>query len=645
MKEFFRLPEKSGKRLAGFLLTATLMFALFTGCSTLNDLVREDNREDFAKRVAKGEKPDEPGKDSSFTPLMTAVSSNKIDWVKYLVETHGANPNTISSGYCATSVAVDQGYLEILKYLLSKGGDKNIIANSYDKKNLVHHAAYWSSGENVVAYLCEIGVDKNALDNNGATPLNVAAYWDYAKTIKILLAAGADPNILNSNGYSPLGTAAKQGGRESVVALLEGKADVTKGGGKNTPNVLFAAAECTDAKKQAEIVDLLVKAGADLEAKNAVGLKCYQLATWKGQKKQDPPKTASTQPPAGAAKPAPAKRDRTAALAAEAKGSKATVTDNGKTYELPGGAALDFASGDYDFALKGLKPVADAGNPAAQHFIGQMHYYGGIGIAQDHKAAMQWFRKAADQGYSLSEYIVGYMYLKGEGVAVNQQEAYKWLKLGSDHNNPMAQSELGMFYVNGTVVPKDIKIAASLFKKAADGDEKSGMAAFNYGVCLLNGQGVEKNYGEAAEYLAAGISRGFNAEQGVQALTYLAETAGVPKAQMRLGQLYFQGSGVKQDYAAAVKWWKLGADAGNPDAQYGLGLLYTNGVGTRAMPAAGMFWLRAAARQGQVSAVNELESWKEKQGIILNNYKYKDGTFEQAEESGGSIGYTVKQKK
>jgi len=628
------------------LCAACLVFSLLSGCATLNDLVKDDNRTEFAKRIAKGEKVDTVDPDTGYTPLMTAVDRNQLAWAKYLIEDLGANPNFGVNDYNYPSrIAVYWGYLDMLKYLASKGAKMDVVLSKYNKWNLLHAGANTSGGEKTAAFLIDSGVDKNARDYQGKTPLNLAAYWDYAKTIKVLLEKGADPDIADNDGYSPLGTAAKRGYRESVQVLLAGKADVTKGGGKDAPNVLFAAAECSDTKKQAEIVDLLVKAGADLEAANKAGKKCYQLASWKGQKKQDAPKTASVQPAAGAAKPVPAKRDRTAALAAEAKGDKATVTDNGKTYELPGGAAIDFASGDYDYALKGLKPAAEAGNPAAQHFVGQMYYYGGTGLGKDLKEALVWFKKAAAQGYSLSEYIVGYMYLRGEGVPVNQQEAVKWLKLGSEHNNANAQSELGMLYVNGTGVPKDMKIAAGLFKKAADGDEKTGMAAFNYAICLLNGQGVEKNYGMAADYLAAGVSRGFNTAQGIQALTYLAETAGVPKAQMRLGQLYFQGTGVKQDYAAAVKWWKLGADAGDPDAQYGLGMMYTNGVGTRAMPAAGMFWLRAAARQGQASAVNELESWKEKQGIVINNYKYKDGTFEQVEESGGSIGYTVKQKK
>ena len=56
---------------------------------------------------------------------------------------------------------------------------------------------------------------------------------------------------------------------------------------------------------------------------------------------------------------------------------------------------------------------------------------------------------------------------------------------------------------------------------------------------------------------------------------------GNPDAQINLGNMYFDGNGVPQDYAESVSWYLLAADQGNADAQIALGFLYKYG---EAMP-------------------------------------------------------------
>jgi TPR repeat protein len=46
-----------------------------------------------------------------------------------------------------------------------------------------------------------------------------------------------------------------------------------------------------------------------------------------------------------------------------------------------------------------------------------------------------------------------------------------------------------------------------------------------------------------------------------------------------LGMLYSHGYGVKQDYAEAIKWYRLAAEAGDRLAQKDLGEMYYNGQG------------------------------------------------------------------
>ena len=54
---------------------------------------------------------------------------------------------------------------------------------------------------------------------------------------------------------------------------------------------------------------------------------------------------------------------------------------------------------------------------------------------------------------------------------------------------------------------------------------------------------------------------------------------GVADAQFNLGLSYEIGQGTLQDYAEAVKWYRLAAAQGNVVAQHNLGGMYSNGRG------------------------------------------------------------------
>jgi len=61
-------------------------------------------------------------------------------------------------------------------------------------------------------------------------------------------------------------------------------------------------------------------------------------------------------------------------------------------------------------------------------------------------------------------------------------------------------------------------------------------------------------------------------------LRQYAEKGHAP-AQYFLGDIYYRGEAVPQDYAEAAKWFRLSADQGNIQAQYYLGKMYFLGQG------------------------------------------------------------------
>lgn len=67
-------------------------------------------------------------------------------------------------------------------------------------------------------------------------------------------------------------------------------------------------------------------------------------------------------------------------------------------------------------------------------------------------------------------------------------------------------------------------------------------------------------------------------QQDYEATRHAAEQ-GDAAAQYNLGGMYANGWGVPQDYAEAVRWYRLAAEQGYAFAQYNLGHIYSTGEG------------------------------------------------------------------
>jgi hypothetical protein len=84
----------------------------------------------------------------------------------------------------------------------------------------------------------------------------------------------------------------------------------------------------------------------------------------------------------------------------------------------------------------------------AQYNLGNC-YYVGQGVAQDQAEAVNWFRKAADQGIALAQNNLANCYSEGIGIAKNTVEAVKWFRKAAKQGNALAQANLGASYYNG----------------------------------------------------------------------------------------------------------------------------------------------------------------------------------------------------
>ena len=208
-------------------------------------------------------------------------------------------------------------------------------------------------------------------------------------------------------------------------------------------------------------------------------------------------------------------------------------------------------------------------------------------------------QEAAGKNIILAQTFLGRLYLGGlGGLEKSPKQAFFWLKKAADQGDPEA-----------------IKLVARLFQSGT-GTNADQAAAQKYGLAVRSEDGnvpVTKNDDEDEDDEDEDDKDGGGTSGGsLQELRQRAES-GDPDAQCKLGDRYYEGNGVQQDYREAVKWFRKAAQQGNAEAQAGLGLCYLTGEGVPEDAREAVKWLRKSAEQGNAS------------GQILLGLCYEDG--------------------
>jgi TPR repeat protein len=158
-----------------------------------------------------------------------------------------------------------------------------------------------------------------------------------------------------------------------------------------------------------------------------------------------------------------------------------------------------YQKGDFAAALKLLRPLANAGNPEAQVFIG-LSYEFGDGVTKNTAEAVKWYRQAAEKGSIDAAYNLGTIYEEGNGVPKNMTEALKWFRQAAAKGHSLSQRELGSLYHAGAAgMERDDKEAAFWFRMATGKNDVPSMTAL--GEMYLAGQGVMPDRTEAQDLL------------------------------------------------------------------------------------------------------------------------------------------------
>lgn len=173
----------------------------------------------------------------------------------------------------------------------------------------------------------------------------------------------------------------------------------------------------------------------------------------------------------------------------------------------------------------------------------------------------EWFQKAFKGGMWLAGNNLRNYYLEGDkdvDIPPQPEKAAGIWKQGAEHNYPVHQR----FYADQLKEAGDKAGAFEWYKRAAENGE---LAAYYYvGHAYEKGEGVEKNESEAVRWYESRLSQGMN--------------VGCANA---LGAMYYNGTGVQQDYAKAFQLISWAYGQGNNWGVYYLGTAYFYGRGVQ----------------------------------------------------------------
>ena len=218
--------------------------------------------------------------DMNSTALMWAAT--EIDKVRLLLQ-HGADVNATSTyGRSALMIAaMSDRSADIVTLLIAKSADTRVVDKADD--TMLHAAAIGNDTETIRLFV-DAGLDVNAAEAAGFTPLMLSTQHHNLAAVKLLLAKGARVNTVSGMGeiqshgvsrvkngvlglghFTPLLLAAPGGPTDLVATLLAAGADVTvKDVRGMTPLMLAAACDHTSP----DVIRLLLSKGADVRAKS-----------------------------------------------------------------------------------------------------------------------------------------------------------------------------------------------------------------------------------------------------------------------------------------------------------------------------------------------------------------------------------------
>ena len=136
-----------------------------------------------------------------------------------------------------------------------------------------------------------------------------------------------------------------------------------------------------------------------------------------------------------------------------------------------------------------------------------------MGVAQDEREAVAWWRKSAEQKYAEAQFDLGPVYQEGVGVDKDKGKAVEWLRKAAEQGHAQAQCCLAKAYWEGEGVAKSLDEAAGWFRKSAEQGNVD--AHFSLGLACQGGGGVVRSEHKAVHWFRKAAEQGDEEAQGL----------------------------------------------------------------------------------------------------------------------------------
>jgi ankyrin repeat protein len=221
-----------------------------------------------------------PTDKSGLTPLALATEHKLLDVAALLVESGACAPNVADSkGRTAVHAAAARGETRVLELLSqAKAPQVNFGARDADGNSPLHLAVAGGHEQVLDVLFRAYGVDLDAINNAGLTPLHLAAKRNATSIAHKLISAGSSLDVTAPDGRTPLHAAALAGAVDVIRAICHydsSRAPKAVDAKKRTPLHCASFLGYLDATKA-----LATACAETLEARDEQGNSPLMLACW-----------------------------------------------------------------------------------------------------------------------------------------------------------------------------------------------------------------------------------------------------------------------------------------------------------------------------------------------------------------------------
>ena len=240
-----------------------------------------------------------------------------------------------------------------------------------------------------------------------------------------------------------------------------------------------------------------------------------------------------------------------------------------------------------------IKRSAQKGDAVANQLLGRIYESGDCGLIIKNEAEAEWYYyQSAMQGHPGSMVLLGRLTQNRAKSDYFFSQAYQ-----RDSTDLWRVQTIGIHLYDNHRAGDAVKF---LLRAVNLGSKDIGVK-YRLGQCYYHGWNIYKNYQEA--------------------LNIFRETEqNIPEARTYIGLCYENGTGVAQDMATAIDWYRKGEAAYHGLASYRLGLCYEYGRGVqRDMGKAAEYYQQAADRKVADAAMRLSEFYADGIGVVKDS--------------------------